>query len=286
MIPSLRLLGLVLILLLRTDCSDSLMQLSDLSTPALVFDVDHYVKQSISSGNNRSSADQNRQNKGKSMLPTTITFPNSHSKLKLIKGTPHDEDSTKATSGSSWMISDPAIRFFWHASVVHSRNTDTDGSTKEPPLFLAKLDLPLSTRAHLVLGWNNHHVISYYWARSAGAGAAMEAPGISLTDKSELVWSSPEGPRGCQSNDGKRSEWVNFLRPGDQVQLLPDDGNENDSLERIVVHWCNHCREVAKTKTDDREDDVQYVYGISCQGRPLGSEPSVVGKWKLIPEKS
>ena len=274
MILSSRLLGLGswLILLLTTHCTDALMLLSDLTTPALVIDVDHFVKQSSSSTNT------NRQNCDRVSLPTSIVLPNSQSHLKIC----HDADDTTSTQESPRMItiSDPAIRLFWHASVICSRDTDTDGPTEDTPLFLASLDVPFSTSAHLVLGWNNHHVISYYWARSSGAGAAMEAPGISLTDKSELVWSSPEGPRGCQSNDGKRSEWVNFLRPGDQVQLLPNFEKEDDSRENTVLRWCNHCSEVAE------KDTHRYVYGISSQGRPLGSEPFVVAKWKWILEES
>lgn len=117
--------------------------------------------------------------------------------------------------------------------------------------------------AHLVLGLNNHHVISYYWARSIGSGAAMEVPGIVVEQRpsgnAQLRWASKGGFTECNSNDGKRSEWVNFLKDGDQVQLRPKN------VEAAIQQF--------------RED----IYGISMAGRPLGSEPIVVCRWKIVP---
>ena len=146
-----------------------------------------------------------------------------------------------------------------HSRVVRpreQRNNDDDER------FVVELDVPpqLETSdAHLVLGLNNHHVGSYYWARSAGAGAAMEAPGFVL-QQSKLLWESNQGFIDCNSNDGKRSEWVNFLRPGDQVQLRPKN------TEAFITKDCFG-------------DTV--IYGVSAVGRPLGSEPVVVCKWVL-----
>jgi hypothetical protein len=119
--------------------------------------------------------------------------------------------------------------------------------------------------AHLVLGLNNHHVISYYWARSAGSGAAMEAPGVILvydtktSSPVQIRWASPEGYTACNSNDGKRSEWVQFLKEGDQIQLRPSN------VEAILR---------SATLRDS-------IYGITMSGRPLGSEPIVVCQWSI-----
>jgi hypothetical protein len=120
--------------------------------------------------------------------------------------------------------------------------------------------------AHLVLGLNNHHVISYYWARAAGSGAAMEAPGVVVvydpTTKStaQLHWASEEGYTACNSNDGKRSEWAQYLRENDHVQLRPHD------FEGTVRSEAFH----------------DHIYGITMSGRPLGSEPIVACQWKIV----
>jgi hypothetical protein len=153
---------------------------------------------------------------------------------------------------------------------------------------VAELDLPSRllgdaecSELQLVLGVNNHHVGSYYWARSAGSGAAMEAPGIVLSHgggaggttgpersamsdngNTVLQWQS-SCLADCNSNDGKRSEWVRFLRPGDQVQLRPLTSRATRALlEKLPL------------------------YGISLAGRPLGSEPIVVCEYSIQPHVS
>jgi hypothetical protein len=148
-----------------------------------------------------------------------------------------------------------------HAKVLEPRHREG--------LYLAKLDLPTGTTtttntttvdAHLVLGLNNHHVGSYYWARSAGGGAAMEAPGIALRGGNRLEWESSSISSSftdCNSNDGKRSEWVNFLTVDDQVQLRPHNLDASISLFR------------------------DNVYGISSAGRPLGAEPMVLCRFDV-----
>ncbi len=121
--------------------------------------------------------------------------------------------------------------------------------------------------AHLVLGLNNHHVISYYWARSTGSGAAMEAPGVivvvnnndTATPSVQLRWASPNGYTACNSNDGKRSEWVPFLNVNDQVQLRPNN------IEMAL-------------RSEALRDNI---YGVTMSGRPLGSEPIVVCQWNI-----
>ncbi len=156
---------------------------------------------------------------------------------------------------------------YFHASVTRSRDE------KEVGNFLAQLDLGtnLGAQAQLVMGINNHHVGSYYWARSAGMGASMEAPGISFGASENdnvsgvLSWQG-KGPLDCNSNDGKRSEWVNFLRVGDLVQLLPT--SFEDGIMSFVESF------------QGNSNDNCRVYGFSSQGRPLGSEPVVVCQWR------
>ena len=163
---------------------------------------------------------------------------------------------------------------YLHSSVTRPREAAEQVDTITSS-FLAEIDLgsALCNDAKLVLGLNNHHVGSYYWARSAGAGASMDAPGVvfdtqqqqrSSPDRAMLTWASAEGPQDCNSNDGKRSEWVNFLRPGDHVQLVPDDP------EATLLRFCERFKEPSR------------VYGISFAGRPLGSEPAVVCSWQLV----
>lgn len=95
----------------------------------------------------------------------------------------------------------------------------------------------------------------------------MEAPGVlfdmSGGDRGILRWERKGGPIECNSNDGKRSEWVNFLRSGDTVQLLPFD------VEDAIL-----CMTASKGSTD-------CIFGVSSKNRPLGSEPEVVCKWRL-----
>ena len=94
----------------------------------------------------------------------------------------------------------------------------------------------------------------------------MRSPGVHFgsrvklkVDKGILRWGEEGGPLDCNSNDGKRSEWVNFLRVGDNVQLLPS--KEEDALISF-----------AETFPD-------RIFGYSAKGRPLGSEPMIICKW-------
>jgi hypothetical protein len=155
-----------------------------------------------------------------------------------------------------------------HTKVLQSRsNNGEDDEQEETSSYLAKLDLPTSDGkvvvldAHLVLGLNNHHVGSYYWARSAGGGAAMEAPGVVLRGGNRLDWASDEF-KDCNSNDGKRSEWVNYLKVNDQVQLRPR------CLSASVVRLFR-----------------DHIYGITSARRPLGAEPVVVCRFDAMEQQ-
>jgi hypothetical protein len=166
---------------------------------------------------------------------------------------------------------DQSALVYFHTSVVRSRSEVEDGHSiiGGKPL-LAELDLRPSlcgSGARLVLGLNNHHVGSYYWARSAGAGSSMDAIGVEFVDagddKGVLCWEDEGGPMACNSNDGKRSEWVNFLRRGDTVQLVPMGSSGEDALLAFLDMAGGGC-----------------IFGVSSECRPLGSEPEVVCVWK------
>ena len=196
----------------------SLTLLSDLKTPALVVDLSAHLKQS-------------------KQIPTIRLTDDDGPPRRLVP-----EDCEEATANEIPLV--PSVTFL-HTTVIAAKNNPV----------LATLDANTQHPSHLVLGLNNHHVGSYYWARSAGTGAAMEAPGVVLVDGKHLQWQDARGPTYCNSNDGKRSEWVNFLKVGDTVQLLPDEPSA----------WI-----------------ADYpVYGVSATGRPLGSEPAVVCRYRV-----
>lgn len=107
-------------------------------------------------------------------------------------------------------------------------------------------------------------------ARSSGSGSTMDAPGVRYVDGGDdtgiLIWDK-NGPQECNSNDGKRSEWVKFLRAGDTVQLIPTSAEH--SLAQFVKHFDNMGK-----------SECIRVFGISTDGRPLGSDPLVVCEFR------
>lgn len=179
---------------------------------------------------------------------------------------------------------------YMHASVTQPRTTQQQQDIS----FLAEIDLPYDDaglKGHLVMGINNHHVGSYYWARSAGMGSSMEAPGVTFRPSSSssttfssrtdhrgiLCWEDDRGPWDCNSNDGKRSEWVNFLRKGDTVQLVPECFEEC-----LMEFWIRSQTTLGDVDPSNGCCDDKYgIYGFSSMGRPLGSEPILTCKWKL-----
>jgi len=137
---------------------------------------------------------------------------------------------------------------------------------KDATYPLATLDVAFPTGgAYLAMGLNNHWDADYYWARSMGTRARYAAPGIwlraaadGLTEvvrlpEAEAAALNPEA--GIQTNDGKRSEWCEYLKAGDEVDLVP--------LDALAV----------------LESFDGAVIGIRRSGRPLGAEPVTCGAW-------
>ena len=116
--------------------------------------------------------------------------------------------------------------------------------------------------AYLGIGLANHHVGGYYWARGMGMGASLPAHGISF-DQGRLYWKK-RGPGDARlttednsnSNDGKRSEWADFLAVSDTVQLVPN------SVDQIL-----------------KSESFSSLLGVRRIGRPLGADPIVEKVW-------
>jgi hypothetical protein len=235
----------------------SLVLLSDLSTPAFLVDV-QVLQQHLDNASKTANTPippMDMFGRNKKLVPLPMTDKLNDNKC------PHsfDENATPLLD----YLETPGLCYL-HASVVTPRDAAT--TQNQNPAFLATLDLLPNVAAELVLGLNNHHVGSYYWARAAGAGAAMEAPGVVLDAlTATLQWQSEQGPMACNSNDGKRSEWVNFLRVGDQVQLRP---LQLDAQDVLAIYYGN-------------ANNTPRIFGVSSKNRPMGSEPSVVCEWKI-----
>lgn len=257
--------------------ANSLMLLSDVPTPSFIIDLQalrRVAEPPLSDGK----------------FPS-IRCPKN--KL-LLRPFQHDDNSDDTKHNTNDVINcnfplvegQPAIGYL-HSTVTRGRNDAIPGEDEPISTFLAEIDLDPTlccNDAHLVLGLNNHHVGSYYWARSAGAGSSMEAPGVGYgsnhsnddnnnsNSKGVLRWLDESGPTACNSNDGKRSEWVNFLRKQDTVQLLPNDGQ--DTLMEFYKRYGQE--DITSTR----------IFGISNDGRPMGSEPAVVCEWRFTMEES
>jgi hypothetical protein len=159
-----------------------------------------------------------------------------------------------------------------HASVTAGRDssagavgtTTSFGFGREAAaeqIRLATLDCTLAQvggdGAYCGLGLNNHLTGGYYWGRSTGVGAAMEAPGVALAGEAEgalrLV-------RVENSNDGKRSEWCEFLTKNDQVQIVPA------SAEAALAAF----------------DTIVGVTRDGHRGIPRGAEPMIEAAWTRV----
>ena len=148
-----------------------------------------------------------------------------------------------------------------HARVVRRapRTTRYHRDTTYP---LCTLDLAyaehITRGAYLCCGLNNHYDACYYWARSAGGGARLSAPGIALQQAPDgsvevVRVGERDHPAGEQTNDGKRSEWCEFLNAGDEVDIVPAD-----TLATLAAF-----------------DDSSGMVCITRRTRPPGAEPTV-----------
>jgi hypothetical protein len=277
------LLGITILLLLPVlGCSLTLV--SDVSTPSFLVDMDMLKKAATTVGKESSKPIPLYLPKYKKIIAPYLLGNRS----ELIADVSSQINPEDAFDVSQYSGQQSALGYL-HSSVTRARETkgesdgdEADQSSDSSETYLAELDLSINLttpRAQLVMGINNHHVGSYYWARSAGMGASMEAPGILFresksdhlgnNDKAgELCWQG-DGPLECNSNDGKRSEWVNFLRVGDLVQLLPE------CFEDDIMSF------VERYQDGDSSDNCR-IYGFSSKHRPLGSEPVVTCEWRAI----
>lgn len=193
-------------------------------------------------------------------------------------------DPTKYTSN----LLEDCGAFFIHTRVTSTKKRDailqTQGSGKSLPV--CDVDTPYSAvvpvGAYLGLGLANHHVGGYYWARSMGIGASLPAHGIyfglsSGNEKDgELFWKK-RGPgdvaetteESSNSNDGKRSEWVDFLTVGDTVQLVP-----YDPVSILVSNSSND-----DSGSESQQQVFKELVGLRRAGRPLGADPIVEKIW-------
>jgi len=134
--------------------------------------------------------------------------------------------------------------------------------------------------AYLGIGLANHHVGGYYWARGMGIGASLEAHGVgyrrccrrnSSSGTGELYWKKRGEEEGrttqesSNSNDGKRSEWVDFVSVGDTVQLIPYNPHS------LLIS--------SSSLSPSAGGDGTMIYGIRRIGRPLGADPIVEKIW-------
>ncbi len=182
--------------------------------------------------------------------------------------------------------SDPGISFegslFVHTKVTDTSERDTitriQGSGKSS--LICTVDTPpdmIPGGAFLGIGLANHHVGGYYWARGMGIGASLPAHGIDFGTSSsvpggshgQLFWRR-RGPgmdaketteESSNSNDGKRSEWADFLSVGDTVQLVP-----------------NNAKEVLTNSP------FRLLLGVRRIGRPMGADPIVERIWQRLSE--
>lgn len=174
------------------------------------------------------------------------------------------------------------------ALFIHTTITDTsirDAITQDvgsgKSLVIGEIDISpddIGVSSYLGIGLANHHVGGYYWARGMGMGASLPAPGIdvrssisssggvekTVTDnRGELYWKKRDPGQNAMetteessnSNDGKRSEWVDFVARGDTVQLVPTSS---------ILSSCAL---------------FPKLLGVRRIGRPLGADPIVETIW-------
>lgn len=146
---------------------------------------------------------------------------------------------------------------------------------------------------YLGLGLANHHIGGYYWGRSLGRGAAAPAVGVSVVPASgalQLLWArrrrvvAAEAPADLpsalapNSNDGKRSEWCDFLQRRDRVELVPRDAAVARALVQLTLGSSSSLGG-GDTGGGGGGGGVAVV-GVRREGRPRGAEPIVERVWR------
>ncbi len=267
-----------ILLIMAVNFAQGFTLVNDVRTPSLLIDMDRLLESTGQEANHTHTPAIFLPKHGVTFYPKDLTdiHDNGDDDDALKKDLDSERYDLSKYKGQSALV-------YLHSSVIRVR----EDAMEDTNMFLAELDLAppsklASENAQLVLGINNHHVGSYYWARSVGMGASMEAPGVYFgqshknSDQGILRWESEGGPLDCNSNDGKRSEWVNFLRIGDNVQLLPVC-NE-DALLAFAEEFYKDSEAVSEDD-EDIQSNTCHIYGFSSKGRPLGSEPIIVCEW-------
>jgi len=96
----------------------------------------------------------------------------------------------------------------------------------------------------------------------------------------------------CNSNDGKRSEWVDFIRTGDTLQLAPRDGACALRLLTAPLSQTTRSRSSTSLNSDGTKEEVDetssspglrhtLLVGVRRAGRPRGAEPVVERVWRV-----
>jgi hypothetical protein len=205
----------------------------------------------------------------------------------------NDQDGAVSSDANTMAVLDGSI--FVHTRVTDTSARDRInqelGSGKSP--VIGSVDATSQQHvpggAFLGIGLSNHHVGGYYWARGMGIGASLEAHGVAFRDAALASSSSPDLPNGdgggelywekrgddpasnpgvavargattyesSNSNDGKRSEWADFLVRSDTVQLIPYNAT------RVLY-----------------ESAFRRLVGVRRVGRPLGADPIVERLWE------
>uniref|UniRef100_A0A7S4AK37 Uncharacterized protein n=1 Tax=Pseudo-nitzschia australis TaxID=44445 RepID=A0A7S4AK37_9STRA len=134
-------------------------------------------------------------------------------------------------------------------SISEKRVEESDHNNSSSSNFSEEENSAISTTAGGELYWKRRS-LDPAKGDSSGGGSGSDTASAALcrgntTDKSS------------NSNDGKRSEWADFLVPGDTVQLIPY------SAARVL-----------------RESTFQRLVGVRRVGRPLGADPIVERLWK------
>jgi hypothetical protein len=170
--------------------------LSDLETPTLLIDVDAARTLILSPEQGRTCLD----NPSLQLTDThaLVPFPGRWQAGPSAGGLSRREEGRLVVPTQRWLQQDESDSssafssnvFYLHARVAYERTMNPPTDIRGRSTFICQLDLPSTAKtsgaitarerreitipcAQLVLGLNNHHVGSYYWARSVGAGASM-----------------------------------------------------------------------------------------------------------------